>query len=179
VAEPASSAGAGPQSVAEALSVIAQTPAVIRGFFNGLSEPTLAGSSPDQWGARQVLEHLIDVEGIAFRERIGRILNEDRPLIQSIDPPARLQEGGYAERSLPDLLAQLEALRGESMAWLQGIDPVDFEREGEHDAAGTIKAGQLIHYWAVHDLVHLRQMLTALQDKLVPQVGNMHLFLED
>lgn len=179
MAEPASTAGAGPQSVAEALSVIAQTPAVVRGFFNGLSEETLAGSGSDRWGARQVLEHLIDVEGIAFRERIGRILNEDRPFIRSIDPPARLQEGGYAGRSLQDLLAELESLRAESTAWLRGIDPDDFEREGEHDAAGTIKAGQLIHYWAVHDLVHLRQMLTALQGKMVPHVGNMHRFLED
>ncbi len=176
--EPAA-AGAGPQSVAEALSVIARTPAVIRGFFSGLSEATLEGSAPGEWGARQVLEHLIDVEGIAFRERIGRILKEDRPFIRSIDPPARLQEGGYDERSLQDLLAELESLRAESTEWLRGIDPADFEREGEHDEAGTIKAGQLIHYWAVHDLVHLRQMLTALQGKMVPHVGNMHLFLED
>jgi hypothetical protein len=179
LAEAVDAAGAGPQSVAEALSVIAQTPAVIRGFFNGLSEPTLSGSAAGEWGARQVLEHLIDVEGIAFRGRIGRILNEDRPFIRSIDPPARLQEGGYDERTLDELLTELETLRAESTAWLRGIDPADFDREGEHDEAGIITAGQLIHYWAVHDLVHLRQMLTALQGKLVPLAGNMHLFLED
>lgn len=159
--------------------MIAQTPAVLRGFLDGMSESTLSGSAAEEWGARQVLEHLIDVEGIAFRGRIARILNEDRPFIRSIDPPARLQEGGYAGRSLDDLLSELESLRAESTAWLRDIDPADFDREGEHDRAGTIKAGELIHYWAVHDLVHLRQMLTSLQGRLVPLVGNMHRFLED
>lgn len=139
----------------------------------------MEGLSAGRWGARQVLEHLIDVEGIAFRDRIGRILNEDRPFIRSIDPPARLQEGGYAERSLDDLLAHFASMREESVAWLGSIHPGHFQREGEHDVAGTIKAGQLIHYWAVHDLTHLRQMVTALQASLLPHIGNMHTFLED
>lgn len=159
--------------------MIAHTPAVVRGFLLGASPEALEGSAGGEWGARQVLEHLIDVEGIAFRERIGRILNEDRPLIRSIDPPARLQEGGYAGRSVEDLLAELERLRAEDLRWLGAMDPADFEREGEHDAAGTIKAGQLIHYWAVHDLVHLRQLMASLQARLQPHIGNMHLFLED
>ena len=161
------------------MAVIAQTPAVVRGFLAGASNETIEGSATGEWGARQVLEHLIDVEGIAFRERIGRILAEDHPYIRSIDPPARLQDGGYAGRSVEDLLKELERLRAEDLQWLGSIDPADFEREGEHDAAGTIKAGQLIHYWAVHDLVHLRQLMSALQSRLQPHIGNMHLFLED
>src|SRR5687768_15983946 len=131
--------------------VIAETPAIVRGLFDGLSEESLAGSATGIWGARQVLEHLIDAESIAFRDRIGRILEEDRPFIESIDPPSRLQEGGYADRSLGGLLAEFEALRGESTAWLRSIDAADFDREGEHDEAGTIRVGELIHYWAVHD----------------------------
>ncbi|HVL52006.1 MAG TPA: DinB family protein [Actinomycetota bacterium] len=162
-----------------ALAVIGRTPALIRGLFSSLPEQVLKGDSPGRWGPREVLEHLVDVEGIAFRERIRRILHEDRPLIRSIDPPARLQEGGYARRSLEELLAELEGMRAEDVAWLRAVDPADYRREGEHDAAGTIQAGQLIHYWAVHDLVHLRQMLSALQDVFMPHVGGMDKFLEE
>lgn len=162
----------------DALAVIGQTPAAIRGLVAGLSETALAGEG-ERWGARQVLEHLIDVEGIAFRNRIGRILAEERPFIRSIDPPARLQKGGYAKRSLPELLDELESLRAESLTWLHSINPSDFVREGEHDRAGIIRAGELIHYWAVHDLVHLRQLTAALQDRLLPHIGNMERFLEE
>ena len=168
-----------PHSVNEGLAIIARTPAVVQEVFTELSDSTLAAGSAGVWGARQVLEHLIDVEGIAFRERIGRILSEDRPFIRSIDPPARLQEGGYAERSVQDLLRQFSELRRESVAWLRSVDTAAFDREGEHDEAGTITAGQLIHYWAVHDLTHLRQLLAALQDRFLPHIGNMHLFLEE
>lgn len=166
-------------SVDQALLVIAGTPPIIRSLFYGLPEESLAGSASGVWGARQVLEHLIDAESIAFRDRIGRILGEDRPLIKSIDPPSRLQEGGYAERTLGDLLLRFEQLRAGSTEWLRTIDPGDFSREGEHDVAGTIRVGELIHYWAVHDLTHLAQMVTALRATLLPQVGSMHRFLEE
>jgi hypothetical protein len=172
-------AGGSAGSVEQALLVIAETPSIVRGLFDGLSEESLAGSAAGTWGARQVLEHLIDAESIAFRDRIGRILSEDRPFIKSIDPPSRLQEGGYAERSLDDLLAEFEGLRAGSTEWLLSIDPADYAREGEHDEAGTILVGELIHYWAVHDLTHLGQMMTALREKLLPEVGNMYRFLEE
>ena len=166
-------------SVEQALLVIAETPAIVRGLFEGLSEESLSGSATGMWGARQVLEHLIDAESIAFRVRIGRILNEDRPSIKSIDPPSRLQEGGYAERGLGDLLAEFEELRAGSTEWLRSIDPAEYGREGEHDEAGTIRVGELIHYWAVHDLTHLSQIMTSLRDRMVPLTGNMHRFLEE
>ena len=166
-------------TVDETIALLAATPALVRSCFSGLSDDSLMSSEPDVWGARQVLEHLIDAETIAFRERIGRILEEDRPLIRSIDPPARLEQGGYAARSLEELLAQFEALRAESTTWLRSIDEGDFGREGEHEDAGTIRVGELIHYWAAHDLTHLSQMTTALRETLLPYVGNMHRFLEE
>ena len=166
-------------SVEEALLVIAQTPATLNGLLDGLSEETIGGSASGVWGARQVLEHLIDAESIAFRDRIGRILDEERPFIVSIDPPSRILEGGYAERSLEDLLSAFEELREASVAWLRSIDESAFNREGEHEVAGTIRVGELLHYWAVHDLTHLSQMMTALRSSLLPHVGNMHRFLEE
>lgn len=174
----AAEASGPPTSVRDAIAVIGHTPAVVRALLAHASPESIEGSATGEWGARQVLEHLIDVEGIAFRDRIGRILNENRPFIRSIDPPARLHEGGYATRTIEDLLTELEGLRAEDVEWLSSIDPSDYDREGEHDEAGTIKAGQLIHYWAVHDLVHLRQLVSALQSKLEPHIGNMYLFLE-
>lgn len=166
-------------TVDEAIALIGATPSLVRSCLAGLSAQSLTSTEPDVWGARQVLEHLIDAETIAFRERIGRILDEDRPKIASIDPPARLEQGGYAALSLEELLAQFEELRAESTRWLRSIDEGDFTREGEHDVAGTIRVGELIHYWAAHDLTHLSQMTTALRETLLPHIGNMHLFLEE
>ena len=152
---------------------------MVRSILESVPESALAPSERDAWGARQVLEHLIDVEGIAFRERIGRIVSEDDPFIRSIDAPARLEKGGYAARSLAGLLELFARQRAESVAWLQDLSSADLERTGTHDEAGTIGAGELVHYWACHDLLHLRQLITALQGRFLPHIGNMHLFLEE
>jgi hypothetical protein len=119
------------------------------------------------------------VEGIAFRERIGRIVAEDDPFIRSIDPSARLDHGGYAAESLGDLLDRFAQQRAESIGWLKALSSGDLERTGTHDEAGTIGATELVHYWACHDLLHLRQLIYALQARMLPHIGNMHLFLEE
>ena len=161
------------------MSLVASTPAVVRSILDSVPEAALSSSEPGVWGARQVLEHLIDVEGIAFMERIGRIVSEDDPFIRSIEPGARLEEGNYAAKSLSDLLERFALQRAESVAWLKSLSSAELERTGTHDEAGTIRAGELVHYWACHDLLHLRQLLQALQDRLLPHIGSMHLFLED
>ncbi len=161
------------------MSVIAGTPAVVRSILEAVPASSLNAPGDGEWGARQVLEQLIDVEGIAFRDRIGRIVTEDDPFIRSIDPPARLAGGGYASLPLEALLDRFTELRVESLQWLKSLSPEQLKRTGTHDEAGIIGAGELIHYWACHDLLHLRQLFTALQARLLPHIGNVHLFLEE
>lgn len=163
---------------AEALSVLATTPMLVRSMIAGMPGSFLAPQG-DNWGPRQVLEHLLDTEAIAFRSRIRRIVEEDDPRIQPIDPSARLVEGGYAGRELDDLLDWFEQARAESLRWLHSLSPDALERTGEHEVAGTISAAELVSYWATHDLIHLRQLTRALQDRFLPRIGNMHAFLED
>jgi hypothetical protein len=152
---------------------------VVRSILQAVPSTSLEPPADGEWGARAVLEHLIDVEGIAFRERIGRILNEDDPFIRSIDPPARLEEGGYVELPLDELIDRLARMRGEDVEWLRSLSLAQLERTGTHDEAGTIGASELVHYWACHDLLHLRQLFSALQARMLPHIGNTRLFLEE
>jgi hypothetical protein len=162
-----------------ALGLIGKTPLLLRGLLDGL-EPSFVGArSGSEWAPRQVVEHLLDVERIAFGDRIARVVHEDRPFIASIDPPARLERGDYARRSVGDLIDDLIRRRAEDVAWLRSLGPADLDREGEHDRAGTFTARQLVHYWACHDLLHLRQLAGGLQAALAPSVGNLSTFFED
>jgi hypothetical protein len=174
-------------SLEAALGVIGRTPAVLRGLVGGLDAAVL-GAAPGStqegsWGARQVAEHLLDVEDIAFMDRLRRVVDAgeggERPYIRSIDPPARLVAGGYGERTLEDLLDELEQRRAGDVAWLQSLPAGALASVGEHDRAGIFAAGDLIHYWACHDLLHVRQIARALQDTLAPFAGNLVMFFED
>lgn len=174
-------------SLQAALGIIGRTPAVLRGLVGGLESGVLEaapGSTEDtSWGPRQVAEHLLDVEDIAFVDRVRRVVDAgmggERPSIRSIDPPARLVAGGYAERTLEDLLDEFEQRRAGDVAWLRSLPADALASVGEHDRAGVFAAQDLIHYWACHDLLHLRQVARALQDTLAPFAGNLVMFFED
>jgi hypothetical protein len=172
-------------SLEAALTIIGRTPTVLRGLVDALDAPVLeAGPTGGEgWGSRQVAEHLVDVEDIAFMDRVRRLVdagvNGDRPYIHSIDPPTRLVEGGYAARTLENLLVELEQRRARDVAWLRSLPPGALDREGEHDRAGIFAARELVHYWACHDLLHLRPIVLGLQDTLAPFAGNLTMFFEE
>jgi hypothetical protein len=84
-----------------------------------------------------------------------------------------------AARTLDDLLGELEQRRAADVAWVRGLSQGSLDAEGEHDHAGTFSARNLIHYWACHHLLHLRQVVRGLQDTPAPHVGNLTVFFED
>jgi hypothetical protein len=52
-------------------------------------------------------------------------------------------------------------------------------RRGEHDTAGEISALDIVHQWAYHDLMHLKQIESMLQAGLIERMGNTQLFYFD
>jgi hypothetical protein len=161
-----------------ALGVVRSTPGVLRALLAGLPREVVEAPNDEGWSLKDILAHVLDAEGIAFVERINRMLREERPLIVSIDPPARLIEGGYAARGLEDLLASLESQREAHAAWLASLDPVELARTGEHDTVGEIRVVDIAHQWAAHDMAHLRQMALMLQAHFAPLMGNTRGFYD-
>jgi len=162
-----------------AMSVIGSTPEVLSALLLPLPQPVVLAPNAEGWSLKDIVAHLHDAESIAFVERITRIaLDEERPFIESIDPPARLIAGGYANRSLRDLLEDLRRLRTEHVAWLGSLSSAQLERAGEHDTVGEIRAIDIAHQWAAHDMAHLRQIGRMLQEYFAPLMGNTRGFYD-
>jgi hypothetical protein len=161
-----------------ALEVIGRTPRVLAALLDGLPDEVVLAPNPEGWSLKDIVAHLHDAESIAFVERISRLLDEDRPFIQSIDPPARLVAGGYSARALSDLLGDLQRLRAEHVAWLGSLSSAQLERAGEHDTAGEIRVIDIAHQWAAHDMAHLRQVGRMLQEYFAPLMGNTRGFYD-
>jgi hypothetical protein len=154
-----------------AIEVIVRTPTVLRALLAGLPGELIEKPNDEGWSLKDIVAHLVDAEGIAFVERIGRMLAEERPAIASIDPPARLRDGGYAGRQLDELLDQLERERTRHATWLRGLTPEQLARRGQHDQVGEIQVVDIAHQWAAHDMAHLRQVALMLQQHLAPLMG--------
>jgi hypothetical protein len=159
-----------------AVTMLSRTPNVLKGLVSDLESVTQ--TLDEGWSVKDVVAHLVDAESIAFADRIRRIVEEDRPFIESIDPPARLDDGGYSERSLTELLDDLAERRSANLSVVEGLSPQQLSRSGEHDQAGEISLEQIIHQWAYHDLMHLKQIASLLQEPLVAYMGNTRRFYD-
>jgi hypothetical protein len=161
-----------------ALSVLESTPRVLRAFFASTPADAVLVAADEDWSSRDALAHLVDTEKGVLAERVRRMIDEDRPFIRSIDAPARLSEGGYRDRSVGSLLDELYGLRERNVAWLRHLTDEELARSGDHDEAGEITASDIAHQWAYHDLMHLKQIASILQQALAPRMGNTRKFYD-
>lgn len=161
-----------------AIGVLQATPVLLRALFHGATDSAIAAPDAEGWSAKDVLAHIVDVDAGVISERMRRIVEEDRPFIRSIDPHARLRDGGFAARTPEALLAELDEARPRHLAWLEALSADQLARLGDHDEAGPISASDIAHQWAYHDLMHLQQIAAMLQGTLVEQMGNTRKFYD-
>jgi hypothetical protein len=155
-----------------ALAILEGTPAILRELIGRLPEDIAAADLDRGWSPKKFLAHLVDVEQAAFADRLRRIVTEDRPALASIDPMATLEAMCWESKSTSALLGELERARTETCRWIAGLTDDQLQRVGQHDTAGEIAASNLLHYWAYHDLAHVRHVQRMLQSVLGHETGN-------
>ncbi|MBI2767743.1 MAG: DinB family protein [Chloroflexi bacterium] len=163
-----------------ALSLIAATPGIVTAIVEALP-PEFAESTnlTGEWGPRDLVAHLLDVEYVAFVSQIRRVVEEDRPYITSIDPSRRIAESGYGARSVAALLLELRGCRERDVTWLRSLDRAALHRLGVHDEAGEVSASNFLHYWVSHDMTHICQLAAMTRSSFEPYVGPMKMFYEE
>jgi uncharacterized damage-inducible protein DinB len=154
-----------------ALALLEATPAILRALLSPLPEAIVSAGLDRGWSPKRVLAHFVDVEPV-FAERLRRMIEEDRPLIRSIDPLATLAAGDYLTRPVEALLGEFDRSRRETCDWLRTLTAGQLLRAAEHDTCGKITASNLLHYWPYHDTAHIRQIQRMLQAVLGHELGN-------
>jgi hypothetical protein len=155
-----------------ALALLEATPGILRELLARLPESIVSADLDRGWSPKRVLAHFVDVEDPVFRNRFRAIIDEDHPLIRSIDPLATLDAGDYLSRPVDALLSELERSRRESCAWLRTLTEAQLQRTADHDSCGDFSGVNLLHYWPYHDLAHIRQIQRMLQAVLGHELGN-------
>jgi hypothetical protein len=150
----------------------------LRELLADLPNSALVKPVDEGWSVKHALSHLVDTEDV-IAGRIRRIVTEDNPFIESIDPTARLKQGGYLKRGIDDLFAEFEMNRNFGLTWLKTLSDEKLQRTGTHDEAGVISAANHAHQWAYHDLMHLKQIESMLGKLLEPGMGNTLRFYFD
>jgi hypothetical protein len=166
-----------PLAPREVAGLIESAAAAIRAELAALPDDVLAWHpAPGEWCAKEVLGHLIESERRGFAGRIRLILAGDEPRLEAWDQGEIARARRDCERPVSALLAELDALRRESVALVAGLQAGDLARGGLHPKVGHLRVGDLLHEWVHHDRNHLRQLLANIQAAAWPHMGNARRF---
>jgi hypothetical protein len=99
--------------------------------------------------------HVRDIEIEGYQVRFRRTLEEDMPLLPSIDSEALAQQRDYARSAAPAVLAEFRAARARTLELLGGLGAAQFERRAGFEGYGPVSLRGLVHYLCSHDQQHL------------------------
>lgn len=162
-----------------AKEILRRTPGTLTALLSDLpNEWVLSNEGPDTWSPYDVIGHLIEGEETDWIPRARIILEhgEARPF-DRFDRFAMFEKS--RGKSLLELLARFEQLRGESLRQLDELNltPELLEKTGMHPVLGIVTLSQLLSAWVVHDLGHIRQIVRVMAKQYGEAAGPWTAFL--
>jgi hypothetical protein len=155
------------------IEVLSATPATVRALLGNLSDEWIINQTgDDSWSPYDVVGHLIHGEETDWISRARIILaqGEDRTFVP-FDRFAQFDNS--IGKSLTQLLDEFARLRTENLDTLRSwnLSEGHLDLEGMHPELGLVTLRQLLSTWVVHDLTHIRQIVTIMAKRYEIEVG--------
>ena len=112
-----------------------------------------------KWSARENLAHLARYQQV-FLERLGQIVEQDRPAIGGYKAENDPQWAEWAALPSEDVLARLHAGRHHIFHRVMQLSDAQLERSGIHSRFGELTLAQWLEFFLLHEAHHL---LTGMQ----------------
>lgn len=157
----------------KAVEVLRQTPYTLARMLGDLSDEwTASDGDEDDWAPYDVIGHLIHGEETDWIPRAEIILaqGDDRTFV----PFDRFAQFERSEgKSLDDLLTEFAHLRNANIEKLirWELTSEKLVLKGVHPDFGEVTLSQLLATWVVHDLNHVRQIVTIMARRYADNVG--------
>ena len=143
----------------DSLAALEATMPALRRLTGALGDAALDfHPAPDAWSVREVLAHLVDDEAFIMRQRLARIVKEDRPHLAPHDEKQWYASRTTARDARDELLADFETQRAASLSLARLLRPGDWRRVGFQPEYGEFTAEAWLTRWAEHNAVHLNQI---------------------
>ena len=166
--------------ISKAIEVLSTTPATLRSLLENLSEAWVGPviQNPESkiqngdWAPYDIIGHLIHGEETDWipRARIILAQSDDRTFVP-FDRFAQFENS--KGKSLTQLLDEFARLRAENLDVLRSWNVTEdqLHLEGMHPELGRVTLSQLLSTWVVHDLNHIRQIVTVMAKRYGIEVG--------
>ncbi len=114
-----------------------------------------AGVPSEQFTAIEQVCHVRDIEIEGYQRRFARTLDEDFPLLPSIDSELVAKQRNYAAADTARVFAEFRTARAGTLALLRGLDETQLARRATFEGYGPVSLRSLMHYLCSHDQQHL------------------------
>jgi len=146
----------------ELLSKVEEGPNDFASAIQGISDAILS-RRPDEknWAAKEIICHLRDTEEL-FITRLQTMIMMDEPKFIAADVDRWAEERQYLRNDIQEALSAFRKRRGETLKFLQGLKPEQWNRVGIHATRGRATLKDWVQIVARHDINHLEQLKRAL-----------------
>ncbi len=105
--------------------------------------------------AIEQLCHVRDIEIEGYQLRFQRTLQEDKPLLPSLDTDGLARDREYYKQDAARVLAEFRSARAKTIEMLKDLSPQQLARKAEFEGYGQTTLQGLVHYLCSHDQQHL------------------------
>jgi hypothetical protein len=113
---------------------------------------------PETWSILETVNHLYDEEREDFRVRLRVVLEHPEQDFPPIAPAAWVTDRAYNGRDLAQSLMGFLTERAISLRWLRSLGSANWDA-AKDDSGRQTRAGDLLAAWAMHDILHMRQLV--------------------
>ncbi|MCD9185260.1 MAG: DinB family protein [Pyrinomonadaceae bacterium] len=157
----------------QAVEILENTPLVLKSLLGNLSEDwTKSEHNKEDWSAFDIVGHYIHAEETDWIPRAEIILRQgENRTFEPFDRYAQFEVS--KDKTLDDLLETFAEKRRESIKTLKlwNLTEEQLNLKGNHPDLGEVTLENLLSTWLVHDLTHIRQIVTNLAKKYSVNVG--------
>ena len=118
-------------------------------------EQVVARPIPGRWSVLEVVCHLVDTDA-NIAHRLKRVLSEDRPTFERVQPDLMLAALAYHDRDIEEELAFFELGRRQIARILKASPPEAWERVGVVGDRGDKTVAQMVNGAVEHLAHHLK-----------------------
>ena len=117
--------------------------------------PSWNGVPSEPFTAIEQVCHVLDIEVEGYQVRFRRTLDENSPLLPSIDSEAVAKERSYGTADATKVFAEFRTARADTLRMLRDLDEARFSRPAVFEGYGPVTLRGLVHYLCSHDQQHL------------------------
>ena len=119
--------------------------------------------NPDKWSAFENIAHLAAYQPV-FIGRLKKMQEEPSPVFERYKAGNDPLFPGYLEKSLQELLTDLDEKRSVIIAELTGMDEATLRRTGRHPSYGLFAISQWADFFLLHEAHHLYTIFMMVQE---------------